>query len=199
MRSIAIRTWSGFVAVVALVGMQSANAEAPVSGQTSQAIRTSSGSQPDAAESSATFPPIPYDFVGLVEAGEGSFAILLRDGATTSVTQGTLLDGRFRIDAVGNKSLTATYLPTGTARTIPFAQLSQNATLNSSSALASGSNSADAGNSAGAVVAKAPLRVQIIAADRNFDPSTFTVPPGVIVNILPPTLIDLAGQRPARR
>jgi hypothetical protein len=134
----------------------------------------------------AVFPPMAYEFVGRVAEGNGaSSAVLSKNGITVIAAAGTVLDDVYRVDAVQVEALEVTHLPSGIKRVVPFKDLNGQVTA----AAASSPRGQASGPAAGVTPTARPhagMQVQTIVADEKFDPATFTTPPGVIVNILPP-------------
>ncbi len=57
-------------------------------------------------------PPVPFRYVGQLEASEGKVTIYLARGETVyTVRVGDVLDEQYRLDAMDNGQITLTYLP----------------------------------------------------------------------------------------
>lgn len=74
------------------------------------------------------FPPLPYAFVGVISEGDGpQSAVLARAEETLVVTAGDVLDDTYRVDAVRDKEIDLTYLPSNQKNTMVLAGLSSTA------------------------------------------------------------------------
>ncbi len=66
-----------------------------------------------------TAPPLPYRFAGKLMQ-DGKLQVFLSKGETAiPIKQGEILDGRYRVEAIGEDRITLVYLPLGHKETIP--------------------------------------------------------------------------------
>lgn len=66
-----------------------------------------------------TAPPLPFTFVGLLEkGGPKPAAFVARGDALLVVAAGDVIEGRYRVEAVGPREIVFTYLPLGERQTL---------------------------------------------------------------------------------
>lgn len=63
-------------------------------------------------------PPMPYRMAGTVAGAEGTQAVLAKGDAVLVVRRGDIVDGDWRVDAVGPDGVTLAYLPLGMSRAL---------------------------------------------------------------------------------
>jgi hypothetical protein len=79
-------------------------------------------------------PRTPYRVAGRVVDGQGTHVVLAKGDAVLAVRRGDIVDGDYRVDAIGPAGVTLVYVPLGTSETLAL-----EAKLPMGAALASGS------------------------------------------------------------
>ena len=84
------------------------------------------GPQASAKPAAPVVPPMPYRFAGKL-LKDGKLQVFLSKGdATIPVQEGETLDGKYRVESIGEDRITLVYLPLKHKETIPVFSLIQN-------------------------------------------------------------------------